>query len=194
MDDILQSGYHESPPGFNKVKWFVREVTKYEINMTFQFKKFKKNSIMTKEDEKHYRKKNICRFCNCNIIVTQKQSKFIQFAFQNFSNYDCHLFFFKKLVDKKRQIKFKTKPEAKEECISVTYGCIKLLDNYRFLSSSLEEIFKNLDADHFKLLKNWCLDHREILNKKLAYPYENFIKNEGYQKLVYNFKNEEFFN
>ena len=66
----------------------------------------------------------------------------------------------------------------------MTYGCIKLLDSYRFLSSSLEELFKKLDADQFKILKNWFLGHREILNKKLPDPYENFNKNEGYQKLV----------
>ena len=29
----------------------------------------------------------------CNINVTQKQSKFIPFVFDNFSIYDCHLFF-----------------------------------------------------------------------------------------------------
>ena len=28
----------------------------------------------------------------CNINVTQKQSSFITFVFQNFSNYDGHLF------------------------------------------------------------------------------------------------------
>ena len=41
----------------------------------------------------------------CNIKVTQKQSNFIPFAFHNFSNYDCHLFF-KRLVDKNDKLKF----------------------------------------------------------------------------------------
>ena len=36
----------------------------------------------------------------CNVNVTQKQSNFTPFVFQNFSNYDC-LLFFKNLVDKK---------------------------------------------------------------------------------------------
>ena len=29
----------------------------------------------------------------CVVIVTQKQSNFLPFAFHNFSNCDCHLFF-----------------------------------------------------------------------------------------------------
>ena len=79
---------------------------------------------MTAEDEKHYRNNNNGRFCEnnepdkvrdhchltgeyrgpahqkCYINVIQNQSNFIPFAFHNFSNYDCHLFF-KKLLDKK---------------------------------------------------------------------------------------------
>ena len=91
--------------------------------MALYFKNPKKDIIMTEEDEDY--KNNICRFCekeissnkvrdhchltgknrgpahnNCNVNVTQKQSKFIPFAFHSFSNYDWHLFF-KKLVDKK---------------------------------------------------------------------------------------------
>ena len=77
---------------------------------------------MKEEDEKDFENNNIHRFCekniepdtvrdpchstgkyrapahsNCNINVTQKQSNFIPFIFQNFSNYDSHMFF-KKLV------------------------------------------------------------------------------------------------
>ena len=75
--------------------------------------------------EKQYRKNKICRFREKEIIVdkvrdhchltgktrgpthqkfrnkvTQKQGNFTPFAFHNFSNYDCHLFF-KKLIEKK---------------------------------------------------------------------------------------------
>ena len=42
----------------------------------------------------------------CNINAKQKDSNFIPFAFHNFSNYDCHMFF-KRLVDfKKEKVKF----------------------------------------------------------------------------------------
>ena len=56
----------------------------------------------------------------------------------------------------------------------MTYGCIKLIDSYRILSRSLEELVENLDEDDLKILKKEFPDQWEILNKKLAYPYEDF--------------------
>ena len=89
----------------------------------------------------------------CNFIVTQKQSNFLPFAFHNFSNYDCHLFF-KKLVDKKKdKVKFDSIPNKNEEYISVTYGCIRYIDSYRFLSSCLEELIRTMHDDDFEILK-----------------------------------------
>ena len=72
----------------------------------------------------------------CNTNVTQKQSSFIPFIFHNFSNYDCHMFL-KKLVDLKNdKVKLDIMPKTNEEYISVTYGCIKSIDSYRFQSNS----------------------------------------------------------
>ena len=108
---------------------------------------------MTEEDEEDYRNNNICRFCEkeilfdkvrdrchltskyrgpthntCNINVKQKDSNFIPFAFHNFSNYDCHMFF-KRLVDlKKHQVKLKIIPKTNDEYLSVTYGCIRFIE------------------------------------------------------------------
>ena len=133
--------------------------------MAFYFKKSKKDLIMTEEDEEDYRINSFCRFCEtniesdkvrdhchltgryrgvahskCNISVTQKQRNVIPFVFHNFSKYDCHMFF-KKLVGKKNDIlKFDIIPKTNEEYVSVTYGCIKFIDSYRFLSSSLDSL------------------------------------------------------
>ena len=127
--------------------------------MAFYFKNIKKEIIMTKEDEEDFKNNNICRFCEkevlsdkvldhchltgkyrgpahntCNINVRQADSNFIPFAFHNFSNYDCHMFF-KKLVDlKKDKVKFKSIPKTNEEHITVKYGCIRFIDSYHFLS------------------------------------------------------------
>ena len=93
--------------------------------MAFCFKNTKKVIVMTEDDEEDYRKNNIRRFCEkevlsdavrdhchltgknrgpshnaCNINVKQKYSNFKTFAFHNFSNYDYHMFF-KRLVDLK---------------------------------------------------------------------------------------------
>ena len=119
LEDVLTSGYHKSPLGFNNVDWFVNEVIKIENTMAFYCKNTNKDIVMTEEDEKSFENINHCRFCekeiidnkirdHCrltgiyrgadniskhNINVTQKQSNFIPFIFHNFSNYDCHMFF-----------------------------------------------------------------------------------------------------
>ena len=169
------------------------------------------------EDEEDYRNNNICRLCEkeilsdkvrdhchltgkyrgpahskCNINVTQDQSNFIPFIFHNFSNYDCHMFF-KKLVDKKNgKVKFHIIPKTNEEYMSVTYGCIRFIDSYRFLLNGLDSLVRTLVDNSHKTLKNLkeeIVDNDEILdivNKiddedktikdlKKDYPYE--IKN-----------------
>ena len=118
LNDILRSGYYESPLGYNNVDWFVDEVIKLENKMAFYSKKTNEDIIMTEDDEEDFKNIDVCRFCEkeiisdkvrdhchltgkyrgpahsiCNIHVTQKQSNFIPMIFHNFSNYDCHLFF-----------------------------------------------------------------------------------------------------
>ena len=186
--------------------------------MVFYFKNTKKAIIMTQEDEKDYKNNNICRFCEkeilsdknrdhchltgkyrgpahntCNINVRQADSIFIPFAFHNFSNYDCHMFF-KRLIDlKKDKVKFKIIPKTNEEYITVKYGCIRFFDSYRFLSESLDKLVKNLDENDFKILKEEFPDKWQYLNKKLAYPYECFNNMNDYKKPVDNLKKEDFF-
>ena len=132
LEDVLESGYYESPLGYDNVYWFVEEVIKLENKLDFYFKKTRKDIPMTEEDEEDFDNNNICRFCEkeilsdklrdhchltgkyrgpghntCNINVKQKNSNFIPFAFHNFSKYDCHMFF-KRLVDLKYdKVKFK---------------------------------------------------------------------------------------
>ena len=147
---------------------------------------------MTEKDEEDYENNNICRFCEknfesdkirdhchltgkyrgrahntCNINVTQKQSNFIPFIFHNFSNYDCHMFF-KKLVDKKKdKVDFEIIPKTNEEYRSVTYGCIRFIDSYRFLSSGLDSLVKTIVDNSHKTLEDFekeVVDNDEILN------------------------------
>ena len=45
--------------------------------------------------------------------------------------------FSKKLVDKtNNKVNFDINPKTNEEYTSVTYGCIRFIDSYQFLSSS----------------------------------------------------------
>ena len=45
LNDILQSGYYESPLGYNIVDWFVHAVIKLENKKAFFFKNTKKISL-----------------------------------------------------------------------------------------------------------------------------------------------------
>ena len=192
LEDVLKSDYYKSPLGYDNVDWFVDEIIKLENKMAFYFKNTNKDIIMTEENEEDFRNDNVCRFCEkeissdkirdhchltgkyrgpahntCNINVTEKQSNFIPFIFHNFSNYDCHMFF-KKLVDKKKdKVDFEIIPKTNEEYISVTYGCIRFIDSYRFLSSGLDSLVKTLVDNSNKTLKDLkeeIVDNDEILN------------------------------
>ena len=192
LEYVLKSDYYKSPLGYDNVDWFVDGVIKLENKMAFYFKNTNKDIIMTQEYEEDYKNDNVCRLCEknidcnkvgdhchltgkyrgpahskCNINVTQDQSNFIPFIFHNFSNYDCHMFF-KKLVDKKNdKVIFDIIPKTNEEYISVTYGCIRFIDSYRFQSSSLDSLVKALVDNSNKRLKDFkdeIFDDDEILD------------------------------
>ena len=80
----------------------------------------------------------------------------------------------KKLVDKKKdKVDFEIIPKTNEEYISVTYGCIRFIDSYRFLSSGLDSLVKALVDNSQKTLKNLkeeIVDNDEIFDivKKIA--------------------------
>ena len=92
--------------------------------------------------------------------------------FHKYKNYDCRMFL-KNLVDMKNdKVKFDNIPKTNEDCISVTYDCIRFIDSYRFLSLSLDASFKYLNEDDFKILKKEFPEEWQYLIKKFAHPYE----------------------
>ena len=178
LENVSKNGFYESPLGYDNVDWFVKEVIKLKNKMALHFKNAEEDIIMTEENEEDYRKNNICRFCEenfesakvrghchstgkyrspaqniCKSNVTQEKSNIIPFIFHIFSNYDCHMFF-KELVDKTNdKVKFVIIPKTNEEYISVSYGCIRFNDSYRFLSTSLVGLVGKLNEDDLKILK-----------------------------------------
>ena len=63
LEEVLESGFCESPLGYDMVDCFVKEVIKLENKMACYFKNTKKDIVMTKDDEEDYRKIHSCRFC-----------------------------------------------------------------------------------------------------------------------------------
>ena len=72
------------------------------------------------------------------------------------------------MVDLKNdKVKFDIIPKTNEENISVTYSCIRFIDSYRFLSSSLDSLVKTLVDNSHKTLNDFeeeIVDNDEILN------------------------------
>ena len=107
----------------------------------------------------------------------------------NFSNYDCHLFFQKLVEKKKDKVKFKFIPERNEKYISINYGCIRFIDSYRFLSSSLDSLVKTLVDNSHKTLKDFedeIVDSDQILsivNEVNVLFKEDKYKNDSYKKI-----------
>ena len=61
LEDVLKSGYHKSPLGYDNVDWFVNDVKKSENKMACYFVNIYKDTVMT-EEEDDYRINNIFRF------------------------------------------------------------------------------------------------------------------------------------
>ena len=56
-----------------------------------------------------------------------------------------------------------------ENYVSIQKGCLRFLDSYRFLSSSLDKLVKSLD--NFPIMKLEGMSD-DLFKKKFAYPYE----------------------
>ena len=113
----------------------------------------------------------------CNINCKQKSSSFVPIFFHNFFGYDCHLIFQKLLTQAytvgqhccEKRYEPKIIPKSMENYVSIQVGCLRFLDSYRFLSSSLDKLVKSLD-NLTGLDQNGFKDN--LFKKKLAYPYE----------------------
>ena len=63
LGNILKSGYHKSPLGYENVDWFVDEIVKLENKMNFWFKNTNEDIIMTEQDKQDFENNDICRYC-----------------------------------------------------------------------------------------------------------------------------------
>ena len=108
----------------------------------------------------------------CNINCIQRSLGFVPIFFHNFSGYDCHLIFEELLIQAfEKGYEPKIIPKSIENYVSIQVGCLRFLDSYRFLSSSLDKLVKSLD--NLPVMdENGFID--KLFKKKLAYPYKYF--------------------
>ena len=96
--------------------------------------------------------------------------------------------FFKKLVDKKNnKVKFDIIPKTNEEYLSVTYGCIRFIDSYRFLSSGSDSLVKTLVDNSNKTLKNL---KKEIVGSDETLNFVNKIE-ENYPEEIESLEEDD---
>uniref|UniRef100_UPI003D0B846D hypothetical protein n=1 Tax=Sulfurimonas sp. TaxID=2022749 RepID=UPI003D0B846D len=160
---------------------------------------------MTKEDEDNFKNTINCYYCdkelgndrvrdhdhltgkyrgashsNCNLQAWK--CNFVPIFFHNLSGYDAHLFI--KELSKIIDLPIKVLAKSSEEYISIQVGCLRFLDSYRFLSSSLSNITKSMDDKDFKILKSEFLNLTPETFKMLRYkgsiPYSFYKSHADY--------------
>ena len=185
--------YYYSYFGIDCTKWFVNKMITLEKIASKYFKTNLELQI-TPQEEESFQLAEECWLCEnplddtkvrdhdhltgkyrgaahniCNINC-KKSSSFVPIFFHNFSGYDCHLIF-EELLTKAYNENYNPTiiPKSLENYVSVQVGCLRFLDSYRFLSSSLDKLVKSLD--NFPIMKLEGMSD-DLFKKKLAYPYE----------------------
>ena len=68
----------------------------------------------------------------------------------------------KKVGKKNEKVIFDIIPKRNKEYISLSYGCIRFIDSYRFLTTELGILVKTLDSDDLNVLKKTFQINGEI--------------------------------
>ena len=186
--------------GESCVTWFVNEMLTLE-NIASNYFETNLPLEITPEEHQSFQQSKVCWLCErkldgednvrdhdhltgkyreaahnkCNLNCKKKSSSFVSIFFHNFSGYDCHLIF-EELLTSAYNLKSPINiiPKSMENYVSVQVGCLRFLDSYRFLSSSLQKLITSLND--FPYMQNEGLTD-DFLKKKLAYPYEKFNLN-----------------
>ena len=75
LNDVLKKGDCCSNLDYDKVDWFVNGVLKLENKLVFHFKNTNKDITMTQKDDEQYRNKNVCQFCEREIIYDKARDQ-----------------------------------------------------------------------------------------------------------------------
>jgi len=109
-----------------------------------------------------------CMGCNLNL----KKRDFIPTFFHNLSGYDGHLIM-SEIGYLSDGSDLTAIPKTKEKYISFTWGKLRFLDSFNFLSSSLDKLARDLKPEEMKILTSMFPDNekRALVSRKGVYPY-----------------------
>lgn len=140
---------------------------------------------------------------DCNLQA--KRINFVPVIFHNLSGYDAHLFI-KQLCHKIQEIndeidelnkhrgkdvkkipKYTMKMLAKtsENYISFQFGCLRFIDSYRFLGTSLDNLAKSLKDDELQILRQYYPNEEDfkLMRYKGAIPYSFYKTHEDFNNM-----------
>ena len=157
--------------GESCVTWFVNEMLTLE-NIASNYFETNLPLEITPEEHQSFQQSKVCWLCErkldgednvrdhdhltgnyrgaahnkCNLNCKKKSSSFVPIFFHNFSGNDCHLIF-EELLTSAYNLKLPINiiPKSMENYVSVQVGCLRFLDSYRFLSSSLQKLITSLN-------------------------------------------------
>jgi hypothetical protein len=171
--------------------------------------KREKKMIITPKQELEYQKCNECHICggyitkkdikvrdhdhinglfrgcahqSCNINFNHKDYK-IPVFFHNLKGFDGHI-----IIQGLGRMNFKKIniiAQNFEKYMTISFGCLKFLDSFAFLASSLNSLVDNLPKSDFKhTLKDDTLndEQKDLIIKKGVYPYEYMDCNERFDE------------
>ena len=102
----------------------------------------------------------------------QNMQYIIPVVFHNLRGYDGHLLMsgFKKY----KKTRIKCIPNNTERYLSVSLGCLRFIDSFQFMSTSLEKLVANLDSEHFYQMRKNTPNptQQRLLLRKGVYPYD----------------------
>jgi hypothetical protein len=153
----------------------------------FNFKNFKV------KHHNHFTGKYHSSICsNCNIQI--KDSIKIPVFFHNL-NYDKNIFF-KSLYNYENIEQINILPDNEESYKCFTIGRLHFLDSFKFMSSSLDNLIKNIPDDNKLFLKSLAADDTQfqLMNKKGYFPYEWFDSIDKLKLPITELKKEDFNN
>ena len=121
-----------------------------------------------------------CQGCNLNL----KRRDFIPVVFHNLAGYDAHhiISAIGELVTDESELT--AIPKTKEKYVSFTWGKLRFLDSFGFLSSSLDKLVKDLKPEEMRTLNALFPDEKKcaLLRRKGTYCYSYFDSFEKFEE------------
>ena len=197
MPGASRAGWLAVFGGNNAAYKFIEAIIKeFEHCKKVMKKHFKRNLIMSEEEEEQFQCNNTSQICekliddedekvrdHCHVTgkfrgaahwssnINLQLSKKVPIIFHNLKGYDSHLSFCEL---HKFDVKISVIPNGLEKYMAFFLNKnLVFIDSMQFMNFSLDKLVKNLSENDFKYLtEEFGSKNLELLKQKDAYPYE----------------------